>query len=415
MTYTVTDETGGTASCSFSVTVTDTEAPTLSLPANIVLSAPATQCGAAVSFSATATDNCSGATVTAVPASGSTFPVGTTTVLVSAVDATGNTSSGSFLVTVNDVTAPTVLTQNISVTLAGGTASITAAQVENGSTDACGIASRSVSPSAFTCATTGPQTVTLTVTDVHGNTATGTATVTVLGGLATPSITVTKASLPYTGGGSNTLFLGYGPQTATLTASAGGTSYAWSPATGLSNANVANPVFTASVAGSFTYSVLVTNVSGCTATASVTMRVVDARCGSKNEKVLVCHDGHEICISPNAVDTHLTSPSHHDQLGPCGNSARSVASGTGPTELSVFPNPTTERATVSFRTPTAGPAQVRIYNELGQLVSTVFDGLTQAGELRTVTLDSQPLAAGVYLCRLVTNSSTETIRLMVAR
>jgi hypothetical protein len=70
--------------------------------------------------------------------------------------------------------------QNITVNLnAAGTVSITAAQVNNGSSDACGIASMSVSPNSFTCANVGANTVTLTVTDVNGNTSTCTATVTV--------------------------------------------------------------------------------------------------------------------------------------------------------------------------------------------------------------------------------------------
>jgi hypothetical protein len=71
--------------------------------------------------------------------------------------------------------------QDISVQLnPGGSVTITAAQVDNGSTDACGIASMSVTPSTFTCANVGANTVTLTVTDNNGNQSTCTATVTVL-------------------------------------------------------------------------------------------------------------------------------------------------------------------------------------------------------------------------------------------
>jgi gliding motility-associated-like protein len=84
------------------------------------------------------------------------------------------------VVTVQDLIAPTVITRPITVLLnANGQASITAAQINNGSTDNCGVNSVTVSPSTFTCANLGPNTVTLTVTDVNGNTATGTAIVTV--------------------------------------------------------------------------------------------------------------------------------------------------------------------------------------------------------------------------------------------
>ena len=74
--------------------------------------------------------------------------------------------------------APNVLTQNIIVQLdASGQASIAAADVNNGSSDNCGIASSIVSPSSFDCSNIGENTVTLTVTDVSGNSNSQTAIV----------------------------------------------------------------------------------------------------------------------------------------------------------------------------------------------------------------------------------------------
>ena len=64
---------------------------------------------------------------------------------------------------------------------ASGNGTTTAALVDDGSSDACGIASLSLSKTAFTCSDIGtnPNTVTLTVTDNNGNVSTTTATVTV--------------------------------------------------------------------------------------------------------------------------------------------------------------------------------------------------------------------------------------------
>ena len=54
-----------------------------------------------VTFTPTASDNCSGAvTIVSTPASGSTFNVGTTTVNVTATDAAGNQTMGTFTVRV---------------------------------------------------------------------------------------------------------------------------------------------------------------------------------------------------------------------------------------------------------------------------------------------------------------------------
>jgi hypothetical protein len=70
--------------------------------------------------------------------------------------------------------------QNISVALnATGNATVTAAQLNNGSTDNCGNLTFSPASLAYTCADAGANTVTLTVTDASGNTGTCTAVVTV--------------------------------------------------------------------------------------------------------------------------------------------------------------------------------------------------------------------------------------------
>ncbi|MCB9273925.1 MAG: hypothetical protein H6564_07780 [Lewinellaceae bacterium] len=86
----------------------------------------------------------------------------------------------SATVTVQDNIAPTASCQNVTVQLnAGGSASVTATQVNNGSSDNCGIASLSASPSSFDCGDIGSNTVTLTVTDVNNNSSSCTANVTV--------------------------------------------------------------------------------------------------------------------------------------------------------------------------------------------------------------------------------------------
>jgi subtilisin-like proprotein convertase family protein len=95
--------TGTGPTCTFTVTVNDTQPPTITCPANIFVAAAAS-CPPAtsrtVNYTVTATDNCPGVTVVCVPPSGSIFPVGTTTVTCTATDASGNTATCSFTVTV---------------------------------------------------------------------------------------------------------------------------------------------------------------------------------------------------------------------------------------------------------------------------------------------------------------------------
>ncbi len=83
-------------------------------------------------------------------------------------------------VTVEDNTAPVAICRDITVALdSTGTATITGADIDNGSNDACGIQSLVASPNTFTCINTGLNSVTLTVTDNNGLVNTCTATVTV--------------------------------------------------------------------------------------------------------------------------------------------------------------------------------------------------------------------------------------------
>ena len=80
--------------------VVDTDPPVLTLPANITVTATS-PAGAAVTFAASALDAISGAVpVSYSVAPGSTFPIGTTTVEVTATDDLFNTATGTFTVTV---------------------------------------------------------------------------------------------------------------------------------------------------------------------------------------------------------------------------------------------------------------------------------------------------------------------------
>ncbi len=97
--------------CSFTVTVNDTEAPQITCPNNIVVSNDAGLCSAVVTYQTpSGTDNCPGAntTQTAGLASGSAFPVGLTTNTFKVTDAGGLMTTCSFTVTVNDTELPQI-------------------------------------------------------------------------------------------------------------------------------------------------------------------------------------------------------------------------------------------------------------------------------------------------------------------
>ncbi|HKY04678.1 MAG TPA: HYR domain-containing protein [Blastocatellia bacterium] len=97
---TATDSSGNTDTCTFTVTV-DNTAPSIICPPNITATSEINQCAANVFYPLpTVMDNQAGVQVVCAPPSGSSFPVGVTTVNCTATDRAGNTSTCSFTVTV---------------------------------------------------------------------------------------------------------------------------------------------------------------------------------------------------------------------------------------------------------------------------------------------------------------------------
>lgn len=64
-----------------------------------------------------------------------------------------------------------------------------------------------------------------------------------------------------------------------------------------------------------------------------------------------------------------------------------------------YPNPFNPSTEISFSVPAAGQTTLKLYNSVGQEVSTLVNGQLQAGSYR-VTLNATNLASGVYLYRL---------------
>ncbi len=135
VTYTIEDAAGNVATCSYTVTVRDLEAPVVNCPANITVTTQLGVCVAEVAYNVTATDNCPDVITQLVsgPASGSAFPIGTTTVTWRAIDDAGNISANcSFTVTVLDGQLPVVSAQPANRTICAGsnaTFSVTATNV----------------------------------------------------------------------------------------------------------------------------------------------------------------------------------------------------------------------------------------------------------------------------------------------
>ena len=175
VTLTVTDTNGNSDTCIATVTVQEITDP---VPDSASLDTVTAQCSVASITAPTATDNCDG-TITATTTT--SFPITSSTMVVwTYTDTNGNDVTQNQTVTINDTTDPIAVCQDITILLDGtGNASITATDVDGGSTDNCAITSLSIDIDSFNTSNIGTNNVVLTVTDSNGNTNTCIAVVTV--------------------------------------------------------------------------------------------------------------------------------------------------------------------------------------------------------------------------------------------
>jgi uncharacterized protein YecT (DUF1311 family) len=289
------------------------------------------------------TDSCRNLLVrTKGVASGGFFPVGTTVVQFKAADASGNIDSMSFNVTVLDTIKPVIICPK-DTALPCLTSTDTTVTGKAKATDNCAISSITFKDSL----TSGLVCRTWTATDVNGNKATCKQKI-----YTGPpcSITVTPIGMTNTGGVATNIYLGYGPQTAMITANGPCmlATYLWSgPTSLLSSTTTKSPIFSPTAAGNYTFTVKVT-CNGCVSTCFVTFCVKDIRVpNSDPPMVWICHNSTNTQVTTMGAMMHLMNHSD-DVLGKCGQlcgtTARVIASNEEVvgSEVRIYPNPTTQ-------------------------------------------------------------------------
>lgn len=375
-----------------------------------------------------------------------TYPVGTTNVFWTIIDCDGNSHTCSQTVQVIDNQPPVI---NVSNQFRCYEADNFGCSINLGATaaDNCGILS--LTSNAPACFPVGTTTVTWTATDVNGNTSTATQLVT-----RNPEIHIGICAGP-----TRTIYIGtvgglgpFGPQSVNLTSTvSGGTpgyTYSWSPAAGLSDPNIANPV--ASPVSTTTYVLTVTDSKGCTRSLSIIISVLplsSAVCSNNgnNIKFNVCHippgnpsNAHNICISVNALNAHLTTGSNgHNNcyLGPCSQNCFNTTPGaplpsftsnypitdepvTGayPTEaaeefsVNAYPNPSIGDFNIRVFSSSNEPVMVRILDNNG-VVRSVTSMLSKNNSIRV----GGNLTSGTYIAEVIQGTNRKLVKLIKLR
>jgi hypothetical protein len=233
------------------------------------------------------------------------------------------------------------------------------------------------------------------------------------------SIIAIPENSTYTGGVATNLYLGYGPQKLTLSVnlSEAGAPYTFEWRGGqLSNLTSANPVFTATAPGTYTFNVLVTNQVGCSSTFGITIRVTDIVVpGTKGKKAYLCHEGKTLEVSLEALSAHLRNHKG-DRLDACDQvpgmyltQKRSVVpEANEKTEFSVraLNNPARDFFTLEVQGDSQKPVQLQVMDATGRVVINYRNAST-----KTIRFGSD-LASGLYIAEIVQGSHRKTLKLI---
>ena len=219
--------------------------------------------------------------------------------------------------------------------------------------------------------------------------------------------------------GNTTVYPAYAPLactdlTANATGGVGPYTYEWGVTANNATTQTVNVCPTASV--STGYGVRITDANGCQDTEVATVYSVDVSCGNNGNKILVCHNGHEICINANAVAAHLA---HGDELGPCpksndGTYTKPQAHASSAPSLSLSPNPSAGETRIRFTSEADATARVEVMDAFGKTVALVYNGTVSHGEVYSFDFNGSELANGMYFVRLVIGGEQQIEKLILA-
>jgi Putative metal-binding motif/Secretion system C-terminal sorting domain len=202
-----------------------------------------------------------------------------------------------------------------------------------------------------------------------------------------------------------TLYYGYPAtqcvtRTATVTNGTGPYTYQWTLdralLSGESISGDNTPTVTVCLRENANLCITVTDNAGCTYSDCATIQAKDIRCSTGNNvKVNICHNGHTLCVSVNAVAAHLA---HGDYLGQCEDitSKGSIEPEIIGTDLILYPNPTAGNFTIRLSLPQDELASA--YVQISTMSGRVIQQMQVNGQKN---LNATVKEAGLYVVRLI--------------
>ena len=81
----------------------------------------------------------------------------------------------------------------------------------------------------------------------------------------------------------------------------------------------------------------------------------------------------------------------------------------------VYPNPFSEKTTISFALPEPDLVKLFVYNYIGQRINTLFDDFVHANQLQKVVFSTKELAGGIFFAVLQGSTQKQIQKLVIIK
>jgi hypothetical protein len=176
------------------------------------------------------------------------------------------------------------------------------------------------------------------------------------------------------------------------------------------------------------YYLKVTSAHGCYSISSVyVVRTTAVFCSKpNNDKVSVCHNGGIICVDDNSLQTHLDLHGDVSALkcpgsGKVGEDDENTASfapaqdNSATNLFNIYPNPTSSTSTVEVAFIEAQQARVELMGMDGKVISQLYSGSVDKGNVYHFTVDANTLSSGIYFVRVVSENNISVKKIAVQK
>ena len=183
----------------------------------------------------------------------------------------------------------------------------------------------------------------------------------------------------------------------------------------LRTVNATTGLVTALAVGTTDITYTVSSGCGSPASSFKTLTVTatqNTSCGPRNDKVIVCHNGQQLCISASAVAAHLA---HGDILGPCPTvvtrsfNQQDESESVSKLFVTAYPNPYEQAFKINIKSPVSGMATIVFYNTTGnkvhELKQNVLANISNIVELKNTTMFKASVFYKVIIGDKIINSS----------